>query len=519
VSMTQSFMTGVGLPGQAFFDSSPVWVAGSDRLAGSFCERAHQGQVFGLQTMVCIPSANGVVELGSSEVIFQSSDLMNKVRVLFNFNNLEVETWPISGVDQGENDPSSLWITEPPNVIEIKDPLNNTVASAPAPAPAPSPSPAPSTTNSQQVSKITHTENPKSSVVTGTPSSVPSQKSQQSHRQSQPVHTQSFFTRELNFSEFGYDNSSLKDGNSHSLKPESGEILNFGESKRSSYPSADNLASGNSQFAADENRKKRSPTSRGSNEEGMLSFTSGVIVPSSGAVKSSGCIGGDSDHSDLEASVIREVESSRVVEPEKRPRKRGRKPANGREEPLNHVEAERQRREKLNQRFYALRAVVPNVSKMDKASLLGDAISYINELRGKLQTAESDKEELEKQLEAVKKLMSSKESSCISSSSEPPPDQDIKGSNIHGNNNGIETDIDVKIISWDAMIRIQSSKKNYPAARLMAALEDLDLDINHASISVVNDLMIQQATVKMGSRLYTQEQLRIALLSKMGATR
>ncbi|KAG6658750.1 hypothetical protein CIPAW_04G183900 [Carya illinoinensis] len=57
---------------------------------------------------------------------------------------------------------------------------------------------------------------------------------------------------------------------------------------------------------------------------------------------------------------------------ERKPRKRGRKPANGREEPLNHVEAERQRREKLNQRFYALRAVVPNISKMDKASLLDE---------------------------------------------------------------------------------------------------------------------------------------------------
>jgi len=48
----------------------------------------------------------------------------------------------------------------------------------------------------------------------------------------------------------------------------------------------------------------------------------------------------------------------------KPPRKRGRKPANDREEPLSHVQAERQRREKLNQRFYALRAVVPNVSKV-----------------------------------------------------------------------------------------------------------------------------------------------------------
>jgi hypothetical protein len=61
-----------------------------------------------------------------------------------------------------------------------------------------------------------------------------------------------------------------------------------------------------------------------------------------------------------------------------------RKAANGREEPLNHVEAERQRREKLNQRFYALRAVVPKISKTDKASLLSDAIAYIQELEDRL---------------------------------------------------------------------------------------------------------------------------------------
>nr|WOV89685.1 MYC2 [Pogostemon cablin] len=85
------------------------------------------------------------------------------------------------------------------------------------------------------------------------------------------------------------------------------------------------------------------------------------------------------------------IDDSFFLSDDQRPRKRGRKPANGRDEPLNHVEAERQRREKLNQRFYALRAVVPNISKMDKASLLGDAIAYIADLQTKIRLLEREK--------------------------------------------------------------------------------------------------------------------------------
>lgn len=83
----------------------------------------------------------------------------------------------------------------------------------------------------------------------------------------------------------------------------------------------------------------------------------------------------------------------------------------------------------------------------------------------------------------------------------------------------IDLEIDVKIIGWDAMIRVNSNKKNHPAARLMTSLMELDLDITHASVSVVNDLMIQQATVKMGSRYYSQDQLRMVLASKLSESR
>ncbi|KAM3322298.1 transcription factor MYC2 [Capsicum chacoense] len=496
ISMTQSFVNGNGLPGQAMCSSSPIWVAGVEKLAASHCERARQAQGFGLQTMVCIPSANGVVELGSTELIIQSSDLMNKVRVLFNFNNdLGSGSWAV----QPESDPSALWLTEPSSSgMEVRESLNTVQTSS-----------IPSSNSNKQIAY----GNENNDHPSGNGNGHSSYNQQHPHQQ-----TQGFFTKELNFSDFGFDGSSNRNGNSSlSCKPESGEILNFGDSTKKSACSANgNLFSGHSQFGAGEENKnknkKRSATSRGSNEEGMLSFVSGTVLPSSG-MKSGG--GEDSDHSDLEASVVKEADSSRVVEPEKKPRKRGRKPANGREEPLNHVEAERQRREKLNQRFYALRAVVPNVSKMDKASLLGDAISYINELKSKLHNTESDKEDLKSQIEDLKKELASKESRRPG---QPPPNQDLKMSS-HIGTKIVDAEIDIKIMGWDVMIRVQCNKKNHPAARFMAALMELDLDVNHASVSLVNELMIQQATVKMSSRHYTEEQLRIALMSRIAETR
>ncbi|KAL2999956.1 hypothetical protein AAZX31_09G186600 [Glycine max] len=513
--MTQSFVNGGGLPGQAFFNSTPVWVTGSDRLSASPCERARQGHMFGLQTLVCIPSANGVVELGSTELIFQNSDLMNKVKVLFNFSNNNFDmgsSWPATSADQGENDPSSLWLSDP----EVRDSVNTAAATPSVMVPA--------QTQGISISKTMQLESsiqtPGSSTLTETPSSI--------HAIPQ---NQSVFSRELNFSEYGFDPKSGNNQNHHSLKPESGEILSFGESRRTSYGgvngntntntnSNSHFFSGQSPFVAavDENKKnnmsnngkKRSPNSRGSNDDGMLSFTSGVIIPATN-LKSGG--GGDSDHSDLEASVVKDP----VVEPEKRPRKRGRKPANGREEPLNHVEAERQRREKLNQRFYALRAVVPNVSKMDKASLLGDAISYITELKSKLQTLESDKDVLHKQLEGVKKELEKTTDNVSSNHACNNNNNNKLSSNQPALIDLVE--MDVKIIGWDAMITITCSKKNHPAATLMTALMELDLDVHYATVTLVNDLMIQQATVKMGSRFYTQEQLRAALSAKVGDVR
>lgn len=61
----------------------------------------------------------------------------------------------------------------------------------------------------------------------------------------------------------------------------------------------------------------------------------------------------------------------------------------------NHVLAERRRREKLNERFIILRSLVPFVTKMDKASILGDTIEYLKQLRKKIQDLEARNRQME----------------------------------------------------------------------------------------------------------------------------
>lgn len=145
---------------------------------------------------------------------------------------------------------------------------------------------------------------------------------------------------------------------------------------------------------------------------------------------------------------------------------------------------------------------------MDKASLLADAVVYINELKSKIQGMES-------------KLKSQHHSSSMSSvfdqnrSTISTVEQTISSMSYLMNNTKINN-VEVRIIESEAMVRVQCRDENYPSARLLNVLRDLGLQVHHASLSSVNDMMLQDVVVRVPQGAALKEKtLRTAILQRL----
>ncbi|CAK9865729.1 unnamed protein product [Sphagnum jensenii] len=249
------------------------------------------------------------------------------------------------------------------------------------------------------------------------------------------------------------------------------------------------------------------------------SLSNATLTKTNGSITNPSLIKLDSIESEAEVTFKDSGECS-LQSGSRPPRKRGRKPANNREEPLNHVQAERQRREKLNQRFYALRAVVPNVSKMDKASLLDDAKTYIQDLQRKLEETESQIMELQndargssiKPLEfpvpiitltttnSSEKGLQSNLKMSTKATAAPPP---LRGFLFEE-----KPTVHVQIMGQEVVIQLSCSKDIYTIANVILALQDLDLEVQHSNTSAVENTILHILIVKMKmAELLTKEQL------------
>nr|WAK86079.1 transcription factor bHLH33 [Nothapodytes nimmoniana] len=359
MSLTRSFSLRDGMAGKAYNSGSLVWLTGGHQLEFYNCERAKEAQIHGIKTLVCIPTSDGVLELGSNDTIQENWSLVQRARSLFG---------------------SDLNYSALPNRNQRSPDLNGSIQ---------------------------------------------------------------FLENDLSFADIGL-------------------VTGFKVGNKSSE---------------DEETKK---------EKVVIAGVSSFLL--------------ESEHSDSDFQLIK---TPAPVYEKRTPRKKGRKHGPGREMPVNHVEAERQRREKLNHRFYALRSVVPNVSRMDKASLLVDAVCYINELKAKV-------DELESQLQRESKKVKTELADTMDNQSTTTTVDQSRPSSF-----AIPIELEVKVIGLDAIIRLQSENTNFPSARLMDALRDLELHVHHASMSSVNDLMLQDVAIRVPENFRTEQGLKSALLKRL----
>ncbi|KAL2937052.1 Basic helix-loop-helix protein A [Bienertia sinuspersici] len=152
----------------------------------------------------------------------------------------------------------------------------------------------------------------------------------------------------------------------------------------------------------------------------------------------------------------------------------------------NHVLAERRRREKLNERFIILRSLVPFVTKMDKASILGDTIEYVKELRRKIEELEGRTKSEEERGKRKTRVVEERHSSG-----------DIVGGGTKAKATQQETMIEVSIIESDALIEVKCQFKEGLLLDIMIILRDMRLEVTTVQSNVNNGFLVAELRAKV----------------------
>ncbi|XVF80245.1 hypothetical protein PTKIN_Ptkin15bG0055600 [Pterospermum kingtungense] len=444
-SMYFSFPRGEGGPGQCFASGKHVWISDALKSGLDYCVRSFLTKSAGVQTIVLIPTDVGVVELGSVRSVPENLELLQSVRSSFSSNSamltpkqMSVAIPVVNGKKDENTHLSNLGIAERVEGIpKIFGQNLNSTSHGPS--------------NYREKLAVRKMEDRPTWGAYANGGRL------------------SFASNQNGIHGSGWPNvHGVKQASPTEFYGSQNTATNFQE-----------LVNGAREEFRLNNYQSQNPVQMQIDFSGATSRPSAVTRP----------LSQESEHSDVEASCKEEKPSAAD---ERRPRKRGRKPANGREEPLNHVEAERQRREKLNQRFYALRAVVPNISKMDKASLLGDAIAYINELQAKLKVMESEREK-------------------FGSTS-----RDLAGldpnSNVENHMRG--TDIDVQAAHDEVVVRVSCPLDSHPASRVIQAFKEAQINVVESKLVEADDTVFHTFVIKShGSEQLTREKL-IAAFSR-----
>lgn len=419
VSMFFCFAHGKGAPGRVFASGRHLWIGNTS----TYCYRGFLASSAGFGTIVLLPFDAGVLELGSLRPVAESPEALKTIKAVFS-GTIKVGTMTVAGEKSDRN--GSVAISGScgraegnPRIFGKELKLGRSEAiSVPKPADGP--------WNAQPNSGGDGV--PFSNAAMGMQSSNSADApSARAHHQKTPSGVPKVTKNSVRHTTAVREDPLLKQLQLHHHQQQSTQI----------------------------------------DFSGGLASMAGAEVNREGA------------RLDVEAPA---VPDGAVPSSEHRPRKRGRKPANGREEPLNHVEAERQRREKLNQRFYALRSLVPNVSRMDKASLLQDTATYITDLQKRVKDMESEMEKL-----------------------------------LQANNQGKQAHcpkIDVAAGREELVVRVSSSLETHPMNRVLQAFKEAHIEVTEGKLSIGCEMAEHTFVVKAPDLEEAIKEKIIAALSR-----
>ncbi|XP_027161399.1 transcription factor bHLH18-like [Coffea eugenioides] len=152
----------------------------------------------------------------------------------------------------------------------------------------------------------------------------------------------------------------------------------------------------------------------------------------------------------------------------------------------DHIMAERKRREKLSQRFIALSALVPGLKKMDKASVLGDAIKYLKQLQEKVKTLEE--EARKNSMERV--VYVSKYTLCDDGHEDSSSDENFCDEPL--------PEVEAKFCNKEVLIRVHCEKRKGIQEKTIAEIEKLPLSvINNSAMTFGGSTLDITVTAKM----------------------
>ncbi|XP_057493329.1 transcription factor bHLH90 [Actinidia eriantha] len=178
---------------------------------------------------------------------------------------------------------------------------------------------------------------------------------------------------------------------------------------------------------------------------------------------------------------------------------------------------ERNRRNRIRDGLFALRALVPKISKMDRASIPGDAIEYIEALQ---KTVKELKDELRAMEEEECKHKSHQHVILDLNAIKDPV---TSTTTEHNHDGSIMENIDMQVEVYqigtrDFLLKLLCKQKQGGFVRLMEALNSLGLQVIDANVSTYSGKVLNMLKVEVNKSEFQPKSLKDSLIKLVRQT-